>query len=305
MQRQPAAVQRTLARNDSRSTITRISLPAATSPALSDTDRVKTRRRPSMRSRVASAHTVPPTPTGTRWSNCRRLATEVQLPGSCAVDGHAAGLLAEGEQPRGGEDGNRSRAECLGRVGLGHLQLDAGRQTGLRSHAGTIRDTLQGEPSTVALVTVTMETRRGGAVIEPAVAERVLSEALRHGGDFAEVFAEDRVDVVVVAGRRSGRGAVVRAGAGCRHPGGVRRDHRVRPHRRPERGGVAAGGRGGLGRGQAGRRLGHHGVGGATPREVRRRTGRKRTPPQRAGRVIEGGHPRAPAPGGRGGPIGR
>src|SRR5271166_1781328 len=29
-------------------------------------------------------------------------------------------------------------------------------------------------------------------VIETPVLERVLSEALRHGGDFAEVFAEDR-----------------------------------------------------------------------------------------------------------------
>ena len=51
--------QRTLERKVSRSTITRTSLPAATRPALSETERVNTRRRPSIRSRVASAHTIP------------------------------------------------------------------------------------------------------------------------------------------------------------------------------------------------------------------------------------------------------
>src|SRR5664280_3306727 len=60
-----------------------MSLPAATRPALSETDRVKTSRRPSMRSSVASAQTTPPTPTGTRWSNCIRLPTDVHDSGRC------------------------------------------------------------------------------------------------------------------------------------------------------------------------------------------------------------------------------
>src|SRR5829696_7305413 len=49
-------------------------------------------------------------------------------------------------------------------------------------------------PRTVPLPHWARDTavRRGGRVIEESVLERVLGEALRRGGDLAEVFAEDR-----------------------------------------------------------------------------------------------------------------
>ena len=134
------AAQRTLERNASRSTMTRISLPAATSPALSDTERVKTRRRPSIRSSVASAQTMPPIPTGTRWSNCSRLATEVQLSGrwpSMARQLASSHRAMSRGVARTGTEPERKR---LGGVGLGHLQFDSGGETGVWRHAGTIRD---------------------------------------------------------------------------------------------------------------------------------------------------------------------
>ena len=51
------------------------------------------------------------------------------------------------------------------------------------------------------------EPREGLAVIDEAVISRVLGAALRTGGDFAEVFAEDKRSVVGRARRRPGRGA--------------------------------------------------------------------------------------------------
>jgi hypothetical protein len=76
-------VQRALARKVSRSTTTRDTFPAATNPDPSETDTVKVSRRPWTRSSEASARTSPPTPTGTRWSNCTRFPTLVLPSGRC------------------------------------------------------------------------------------------------------------------------------------------------------------------------------------------------------------------------------
>ena len=84
-------------------------------------------------------------------------------------------------------------------------------------------------------------------MIEESVLERVLSSAMRGGGEFAEVFAEDKrsssavLDDGKVEEVTSGRDR----GAGIRVVG--RRDHRLRPHRRPLRGRPAGRGRGGGG----------------------------------------------------------
>ena len=88
-------------------------------------------------------------------------------------------------------------------------------------------------------------------LVEAPVVERVLSAALRRGGEFAEVFAEDRQRDVRRPRRRPGGGAVVGAGPGGGHSGRGRGDDRLRPHRRPVRGGPAGRGRGGGGGGPA------------------------------------------------------
>ena len=75
-------------------------------------------------------------------------------------------------------------------------------------------------------------------MLEPSLVSRVLDTALRTGGEFAEVFVEDarsssaRLDDGKVEELTSGRSR----GAGIRVV--VRRDDRVRPHRRPLRAGA-------------------------------------------------------------------
>ena len=86
-------------------------------------------------------------------------------------------------------------------------------------------------------------------MLETAVVEATLHRALAGGGDFADVFVEDRAvtsatyDDGKVEEMRSGRSR----GAGIRVVRG--RDHRLRPHHRPHRGGPRDRGRRGGGRG--------------------------------------------------------
>ena len=82
----------------------------------------------------------------------------------------------------------------------------------------------------------TPQRRRENTLIDESVVETVLGVALRTGGEFAEVFAEDRRGSRRPAGRRPGRGPGLGPRPGRRDPGGGRGDHRVRPHQRPERG---------------------------------------------------------------------
>src|ERR1700732_3647665 len=72
-------------------------------------------------------------------------------------------------------------------VGVGDMEIDSGRQNGVQGHGGTIRETALGRPTNPC------RPSKEAAVIDTPVLERVLGEALRHGGEFAEVFAEDRV----------------------------------------------------------------------------------------------------------------
>ena len=74
--------------------------------------------------------------------------------------------------------------------------------------------------------------QQGVDVIEEAVLQKVLGAALRNGGDFAEVFAEDRRASSARARRRQGRGAELGPRPRRRHPGRRRRDDRLRPHGR-------------------------------------------------------------------------
>ena len=77
--RQDWPVAPALARNVARSSTTRVTRPAPTSPPPSPSrraaDTVKIKRRPSTFTNVASASTTDPTATGARWSNWTRVAT--------------------------------------------------------------------------------------------------------------------------------------------------------------------------------------------------------------------------------------
>ena len=77
-------------------------------------------------------------------------------------------------------------------------------------------------------------------VVESDVLERVLGTAMRTGGEFAEVFIEDKRSTIGRARRRADRTGHQRSRPRRRHPGRQGRDDRLRPHRRPQRGRPAA-----------------------------------------------------------------
>ena len=83
-------------------------------------------------------------------------------------------FLGHRHDPGGGEDGYVAGVQRERGVALAHDQLDGCGQTGAERHRPTI------------------DNPGGGVLIEAAVLERALHTALRGGGDFAEVFAEDR-----------------------------------------------------------------------------------------------------------------
>ena len=86
----------------------------------------------------------------------------------------------------------------------------------------------------------TTDTSAETDLIDHDVLERVLGAALRTGGEFAEVFAEDKRSSS--AGLDDGKVEQLtsRPRPRRRHPGRRRRDHRLRPHRRPHRGRACA-----------------------------------------------------------------
>ena len=126
--------------------------------------------------------------------------------------------------------------------------------------------------------------------------ERVLGAALRRGGEFAEVFVEDRARHLGRARRRSGGGAVLGPRPGRRGPGGGGRDHRLRPHRRPSEAGLLAAAEAAAGRGPRGRGGGT--VVALAPRHAPRALRRDHLPRRRR----QGPQDRAPGPGRRRGP---
>ena len=219
------------------------------------------RRRPSTLTRVASARTTLPMPTGARWSNWTRVATLVWVDVRCPSVARQGGLLAHGDEPGRRQHRDVARAEVPRRVLLAHRQLHLGREARVRPvPRGRVLLSEDGLGTTITIPPVT-----DTSLIDPDVLHNVLSAALAHGGDMAEVFAEDSHDGQRHARRPPGRGALVRPLPGRRHPGRGRRDDRVRPHLRPERGGPPGRRRrGGVG-GPRGRRQGADGGDGAGP----------------------------------------
>ncbi len=106
--------------------------------------------------------------------------------------------------------------ECLGGVVRGDMQIDPRGQTGMKSHTGTIRETMVPRPDP------TGGPSEEAVVIDTPVLERVLGQALRGGGEFAEIFAEDRTSASAVlddgrveelsSGRERGAGVRVISG---------------------------------------------------------------------------------------------
>ena len=87
--------------------------------------------------------------------------------------------------------------------------------------------------------------RRAVSLVDPELAERVIARALAHGGDLAELYAEDRARLLALAGRRAHRAAPGRHRARRLGARGPRPGQLLRPRGRPVRGGAA--GRGGVG----------------------------------------------------------
>ena len=163
--------------------------PAPTSPPPSPSSRaadtVKVRRRPSTLTRVASARTTEPTPTGARWSNCTRVATLDWAPLRCpsvarqVASSHSAmsrGVPSTGTSPERKCSAVSSSptvsSTCAVKPAWGPCPA-AGASEG---RLGT---------------TITIPPVTDTSLIDVDVLERVLSAALVGGGDMAEVFAED------------------------------------------------------------------------------------------------------------------
>ena len=77
-----------------------------------------------------------------------------------------------------------------------------------------------------------------GRLFEPELAERVLARALAHGGDFAELYAERRSELLGGAGRPQARARAERQRARRSGAGDRRRLDLLRPRRRAGRGGL-------------------------------------------------------------------
>ncbi len=175
-----------------------MSRPAATSAARSEatsaTEIVKTRRRPSTFSSVASARTVQPTGTGTRWSNWTREAT----------------LVVSGPN-RASSARQLASSQSATSLGVPSTGMSPDRKLMAVSASVTVSDTDALSPACRAGNAGAWDAVRGITVtippvpdapskpllddaplVEPSVLERVLAAAVRRGGEMAEVFAEDR-----------------------------------------------------------------------------------------------------------------
>ena len=178
--------------NAASSTITRERRPAPTNlspcPEWSITEILNVRRLPSTRTNVASALTLPPTGTATRWSNWTRLATLVRpLP---RWPFRAAQLASSHIAiNRGVERTSTSPVPiALAVSGLSTTSSERAKRPTARPAGGLFKG-LSGEtPST----TITIPRVTEPALIEEDVLERVLAVASSRGAKIAEVFAEDR-----------------------------------------------------------------------------------------------------------------
>jgi hypothetical protein len=86
--------------------------------------------------------------------------------------------------------GTSPERAAIGRVVVGHRQIDLRGQSEMHGHVGTISRSRTGGQA--AHRNWTAARARGLHVIDEAVVSRVLGAALQTGGDFAEVFVEDK-----------------------------------------------------------------------------------------------------------------
>src|SRR5436190_7736069 len=171
--------------NSSTLTTTRVILPAATNPQTSLTETVNTRRRPSVFSSVASARTREPTLVGARWVSSTRSPTVVSSganhdsTAAHEASSHRATMRGVPSTPTLPEP---SATAVSASVTTNSTSAETPACTGMD---GNIRRYAQpsqrGRPRYQEL-----------PVLEESVVQRVIGAALHTGGDFAEVFAEDR-----------------------------------------------------------------------------------------------------------------
>src|SRR5262245_13963462 len=96
------------------------------------------------------------------------------------ADGEDRGRLRQPDDAAGGEHRHAPALERGSGVVVGHDHLDDADESGLERHRRRVAARTESGRN------------RGGVVIDEAVLDRTLHTALRAGGDFAEVFAEDR-----------------------------------------------------------------------------------------------------------------
>ena len=267
--------------NRSLETITRVKRPAATRPRSSVTETRKTRRRPSMASRTASA--LHP---GADRGRGQVADLDPVLHGAGAlvepaVEGRPGGLLGEQDDAGRGQHGDVGGAGGGRRVGVADHPLDGRGQTRMELHSRTIEGQCgrgRKEPSPASVSPdkkprnrALAARRKDPPVVEESVLQRVLAAALRSGGDFAEVYVEDRRN----AGARLDDGKIEEFTAGRERGAGIRvvagAVHRLRPHVGPVGEGADRSGPGRRRR-RPGRRGPHHRPGPRSPAGRRRRT---------------------------------
>src|SRR5581483_763861 len=122
----------------------------------------------------------------------------------------------EEDDARGGQHRDVGRAGGGGGVALADDPFDAGRRTRLELHGRTIE--APGHRRRNGRPGAQFPPEEGIAVVEESVLQRVLGAALRSGGEFAEVYVEDRRN----AGARLDDGKIEEFTAGRARGAGIR-----------------------------------------------------------------------------------
>src|SRR6185369_7240804 len=129
---------------------------------------------------------------GARWSSCTRMPTDVSPARRCPTSAaHAAS--SHSATTRGVASTGTSPDAIAHAVSASPTTRSASpHKPGSTATVGTIRRRSRGVPAKRSACRNGYDADQGARVIEEAVLQKVIGAALRHGGDFAEVFAEDR-----------------------------------------------------------------------------------------------------------------
>ena len=227
----------------SRTTTTRVIRPAATRPRASVTETRNVSRRPSTLSSVASAVTSA-RPGSARGARAGPRSRPTSCRDRAPADGLHARLLDQGDEARGGQHRYVAAPDRERGVSLFDRERDRRGETGRNRHPLTIGSPApssacwRADPATPRpdIAHETHEADMTVPLIEHDVLQATLDHALRSGGDFAEVFVEDRRSSTRPFRRRPRRRARLRtatAAPGCASSAATRRASRTPPISRP------------------------------------------------------------------------